>query len=70
MHIKVFGCSIIHMSFTSSHDLITGGGGQSLLNFRQKFQISDPPPPPFALEKAVFIPLTTLTVTFREEGAV
>jgi hypothetical protein len=34
-------------------------GGQSLLNlnFRQNFQISDNPPPPFALEKAVFSPL-------------
>lgn len=30
-----------NMSFTSSRDLINGGGGQSLLNFRQKFQISD-----------------------------
>jgi hypothetical protein len=27
------------------------GGGQSLLNFRQNFQISDNPPPPLALEK-------------------
>ena len=35
-----------------------GGGGQSHLNFLQNFQISDkPPPPPFALEKAVFSPL-------------
>ena len=32
-------------------------GGQSLLNFRQNFQISDIPPPPFALEKTVFSPL-------------
>ena len=32
-------------------------GGQSLLNFRQNFQISDVPPPPFALEKTVFSPL-------------
>jgi hypothetical protein len=31
-------------------------GGQSRLNFRQNFQISDKPPP-FALEKAVFSPL-------------
>ena len=33
------------------------GGGRSLLNFRQNFQISDNPPPLFALEKAVFSPL-------------
>ena len=33
-----------------------GGGGQSLLNFRQNSQISDIPPP-FALKKTVFSPL-------------
>ena len=33
-----------------------GGGGQSLLNFRQNFQISDNPPPT-SLEKTVFNPL-------------
>jgi hypothetical protein len=32
-------------------------GGRSLLNFRQNFQISDNPPPQFALEKAVFSPI-------------
>ena len=31
-------------------------GGQSLLNFRQNFQISDNPPP-FALKKTVFGPV-------------
>ena len=40
------------------------GGGQSLLNFRQNFQISDIPPPPFALEKTVFSPL--LDQNFRK----
>ena len=34
----------------------SGGGGQSLLNFRQSSQISDIPPQ-FALEKTVFSPL-------------
>ena len=33
-----------------------GGGGGSLLNFQQNFQIADNPLPPFALEKAVFGP--------------
>jgi hypothetical protein len=68
MHIKVFCCTISYMSFTSSRDLRNGGGGgrgQSLLNFRQKIQISDNPSP-FVLEKAVISPLTTLTVTLRE----
>jgi hypothetical protein len=37
----------------------SGGGGQSLLNFRQNFQISDIPGggAPLALEKTVFSPL-------------
>ena len=39
-------------------------GGHSLLNFRQNFQISDIPPPPFALEKTVFSPL--LDQNFRK----
>jgi hypothetical protein len=38
------------------------GGGQSLLNFRQNFQISDIPPP-FALEKTVFSPLLDQKIT-------
>jgi hypothetical protein len=34
------------------------GGVQSLLNFRQNFQISDNlPPAPFALKKTVFSPV-------------
>ena len=47
------------------------GGGQNLLNFRQNFQISDNPPP-LALEKAVFSPLSGQNfrkfVIFREGG--
>ena len=35
-----------------------GGGGQSLLNFRQNFQISDkPPPPPHLHSKRLFLDL-------------
>ena len=43
------------------------GGGQSLLNFRQNFQISDNPPP-FALEKAVFSLLLGQNFNFRHCG--
>ena len=42
-----------------------GGGGRSLLNFRQNFQISDNPSP-FALEKAVFSPF--IGQNFRKFG--
>jgi hypothetical protein len=49
-----------HCTVTKVKQGFSGGnslfpvGGRSLLNFRQNFQISDNPPPPFALEKAVF----------------
>jgi hypothetical protein len=47
-------------------------GGRNLLNFRQNFQISNNPPPPFALEKAVFSPLIGQNcrkfVIFHERG--
>ena len=41
---------------SGGNSLFPVGGGRSLLNFRQNFQISYKPPPPFALEKAVFSP--------------
>jgi hypothetical protein len=49
---------------TSGGNSLFPVGGQSLLNFRQNFQISDIPPPPFAFEKTVFSPL--LDQNFRK----
>jgi hypothetical protein len=57
---------------SGGNSLFPVGGGQSLPNFRQNFQISDNPPPPFALEKAVFSLLLGKKfrkfVIFREGG--
>jgi hypothetical protein len=49
--------SIKHHNHQWRKFTFSGGGEQSLLNVRQNFQISDIPPPPFALEKTVFSPL-------------
>jgi hypothetical protein len=53
-------------TFSGGNSLSPVERGQSLLNFRQNFQISDNPPPPFALKKTVFSPL--LGQNFRKFG--
>ena len=56
---------IISVHVSSGGNSLFPVGGQSVLNFRQNFQISDIPPPPFALEKTVFSPL--LDQNFRKK---
>jgi hypothetical protein len=46
-----------NLILSGGNSLFPVGGGQSLLDFRQNFQISDIPPPHFTLEKTVFSPL-------------
>ena len=50
---------IVSYAYSGGNSLFpVGGGGQSLLNFRQNFQISDiPPPSPNLHSKTLFLAL-------------
>jgi hypothetical protein len=66
-------CNDYNLAVAEIHFFLWGvGGGQSLLNFRQNFQISDNSPPPTSLEKTVFNPLLVKisenSSIFREGG--